>query len=189
MRVALYIRVSTDEQAKTGYSIPDQKRQLLNHAQAHGYDIVGDPIVDDGFSGASPDRPGLARITELAENGAIDVVLATKRDRFFRSRLYRLLMDQDLADHGVRLVALNDMGHRVGDGLQDDYAEWERETFIERSRAGKRERARSGEVVPAGNNLPYGFTYNSDRTNYVVDPVTMPVVRRMFEMMATGSSL
>lgn len=47
--------------------------------------------VDDGHSGADPHRPGLRRVMELAESGAIDVVLAKKRNRLFRSRLYRLL--------------------------------------------------------------------------------------------------
>jgi site-specific DNA recombinase len=181
MRVALYTRVSTDEQATSGYSIADQQRQLSDHAERNGYEVV-ETIVDDGYSGASPNRPGLVRITELAESGAIDLVLATKRDRLFRSRLYRLLMDQDLEGYGVRLVALNDTGNRIGDGVQDDYAEWERETFMERSRAGKRERAKQGKVIPSGNNLPYGYQYNHDRSNYVVRPDQMNVVRRMFEM-------
>ncbi len=188
MRAALYIRVSTDEQAKTGYSIPDQRRELERYAETHGYEVVA-TLIDDGYSGASMDRPGLQRVYELAESKQIDAVIATKRDRLFRNHLYRLTADRDLQEYGVRLVALNDTGNKIGDSVLDSYAEWERETFIDRSRAGKRERARSGEVVPAGNNLPYGFAYTSDRTNYVVDPVTMPLVRRMFEMMATGSSL
>jgi len=116
-------------------------------------------------------------------------VLATKRDRLFRNQLYRLTADRDPQEYGVRLVALNDTGNKTGDSVLDSYAEWERKTFIARSRAGKRERARSGKVVPAGNNLSYGFRYNSDRTNYLADPVTMPVVRHVFEMIAKGSPL
>jgi DNA invertase Pin-like site-specific DNA recombinase len=126
----------------------------------------------------------------MAESGKIDAVVATKRDRLFRNQLYRLTADKDLQEYGVRLVALNDTGNRIGDSVLDSYAEWERETFIDRSRAGKRERARSGKVIPAGErSLPYGFQYNTDRTNYVPDPVTMPVVHRIFEMISTGSSL
>src|SRR5215203_5943506 len=83
-RVVLYARVSTDEQAEKGYSISDQLRSLREHVTREGYDVV-EEIVDDGYSGATPNRPGLFRIMELAEDGTIDVVLATKRDRFFRS--------------------------------------------------------------------------------------------------------
>ncbi len=54
----LYIRVSTDEQAKSGYSIPEQLRELRRYAGDNGYDVLAEEI-DDGYSGASPDRPGL----------------------------------------------------------------------------------------------------------------------------------
>ncbi len=61
-RVALYVRVSTDEQSKNGYSIPDQIRELTRHAEQMGYEVVAPPIVDDGYSGASLNRPGLTRV-------------------------------------------------------------------------------------------------------------------------------
>src|SRR5215210_7491692 len=81
-----------------------------------GYRVV-EEAVDDGHSGADPHRPGLRRVMELAEGGAIDVVLAKKRNRLFRSRLYRLLWDQDLGEFGVKLVALDDTGNRFGDAM------------------------------------------------------------------------
>src|SRR5215207_3282866 len=88
-KVAIYCRVSTDEQAKNGYSIADQKRELLRHAESEGH-VVVETIVDDGYSGASRERPGLDRILELTEAGEMELAIATKRDRWFRSRLYRL---------------------------------------------------------------------------------------------------
>jgi site-specific DNA recombinase len=84
MRVVLYIRVSTDEQAKAGYSIPDQRRELERYAKLHGFEIV-DTLIDEGYSGASYNRPGLQKVYEMAESGEIDTVLATKRDRLFRN--------------------------------------------------------------------------------------------------------
>jgi hypothetical protein len=89
-RVACYLRVSTDEQGRSGYSIPDQRCMLTEYAERQGWQIV-ETIVDDGHSGGDASRPGLRRVMELATKEAIDVVLATKRDRFFRVRLYRLL--------------------------------------------------------------------------------------------------
>src|SRR5918994_6769856 len=65
-RAVLYARVSTDEQAEKGYSISDQLRALRDHAAREGYDVV-EEIVDDGYSGATLDRPGLLKIMELAE--------------------------------------------------------------------------------------------------------------------------
>ena len=98
-KTVLYIRVGTDEQAKRGYSVPDQLRELRRYADAEGHEVV-EEAIDDGYSGASPDRPGLHRVMELAESGGVDLILATKRDRLFRSRLWRLTMERDLEDFG-----------------------------------------------------------------------------------------
>jgi predicted site-specific integrase-resolvase len=83
-RAILYTRVSTDEQARSGYSIPDQLKELRGHAVREGYQVV-EEIEDEGYSGADPYRPGLQRVMQLAETGEIDVVIAAKRDRLFRS--------------------------------------------------------------------------------------------------------
>jgi len=174
MRVALYVRVSTDEQAKSGYSIADQKRELLRHAESEGYEVV-ETIVDDGYSGASRERPGLDRILELAEAGKMELAITTKRDRWFRSRLYRLMLDEDLAELGARLVALNDTGNRIGDGVQDDFAEWEREVITERTRVGRFGRARSGRLLIGCRPL-YGYRLTDDG-RYEVHPVEMEGVR------------
>ncbi len=124
LRVALYARVSTDDQAISGYSIPDQIRELTRHAEQMGYEVVVPPIVDDGYSGALPNRSGLSRVIELAETGQIELAIATKRDRWFRSRMYRLMLDEDMEEYGCRLVALNDTNNQIGDGVQDEFAEW-----------------------------------------------------------------
>jgi len=190
LRVALYIRVSTGEQAQSGYSIPDQERTLLDHAKREGWHVV-ETIVDNGWSGATDDRPGLRRIYELAEAGQIDAVLATKRDRFFRHRLYRLLIDRDMEEHGVRLVSLTDTGNRIGDGVQDDYADWEREQIRERTRLGKLQKARQGKVI-GGHNRAAGYDWvrdaNGKTVGYAVNEPEMGVVRRIFSEIGSGTS-
>jgi hypothetical protein len=118
---------------------------------------------------------------ELAEGGAADIVRAAKRDRFFRSRLHRLLWDQDLKDLGVRLVALNDTGNRLADGFQDDFAEWVKEQIAIRTMAGKCQKAREGKIV-AGRKPKYGFSFTADKDSLLVDEKQMAVVQRIFEM-------
>src|SRR5215218_3014706 len=186
-RAILYARVSTEEQVHSGYSIPDQLGTLRTYAAGQCYEII-EECVDDGWSGADPDRPGLKRVMELAQKGAVEVVVAMKRDRFFRSRLYRLLMDKDLKEHGVQLEAMNDTGNRIGDGVQDDFAEWEREQITERTTAGRREKARQGKVI-AGHLPDYGFRFRSDRESYEVVEEEMVVVRRIFSELASGASV
>ncbi len=178
--------VCLPRQAKSGYSIPDQRRELLRHAEREGFEVV-ETVVDEGCSGASRERPALDRVLELAEAGEVGLAIATKRDRWFRSRLYRLMLDEDLAEIGVRLVALNDTGNRIGDGVQDDYAEWEREVITERTRVGRFGRARSGRLLVGCRPL-YGYRL-TEGGHYEVCPTEMENVRLILGWAADGKPL
>src|SRR5918997_6536295 len=100
MRVALYTRVSTDEQAKSGYSLEDQLDKLESYAFQQRWEVVA-RITDDGYSATDPTRLGLLAVLRLAEEGKIGAALATKRDRFYRSRLLRLGPDPDPEEQDV----------------------------------------------------------------------------------------
>src|SRR5215217_3507319 len=183
-RAVLYARVSTEEQAKSGYSIPEQLRELRAYAVREGYRVV-EEVVDDGHSGADAHRSGLRRVMELAEGGAIDVVLAKKRNRLFRSRLYRLLWDQDLGELGVKLIALDDTGNRFGDAMQDEFAEWEREEIAKRTQDGLLEKCRGGLIVKR-KRAAYGYQASEDGNALEVAESEMEVVRRIFHSVAQG---
>jgi site-specific DNA recombinase len=190
MRIVLYIRVSTDEQGKIGYSLEDQLDKLEAHAAAQGWEVVA-RVTDNGYSGTDPTRPGLLEVLRLAEEGKIDAALATKRDRFYRSRLLRLATDQDLEDHGVRLIALDDTGHMVADSMLDSFAEYERTIIRDRLMDGKRRKAKKGEI-PGGGHAPYGFswTVNDNGKQAGLTPNEhMKTVQMIFEMVARGDSL
>src|ERR687894_2372453 len=186
-RAILYARVSTEEQAKSGYSIPEQLRELRTYAAREGYRVI-EEAIDDGHSGADPHRPGLRRVMELAESGAIEVVLAKKRNRLFRSRLYRLLWDQDLGELGVKLIALDDTGNRFGDAMQDEFAEWEREEIARRTQDGFLEKCRSGLIIKRKKGA-YGFRQSSDGNAMEVSGPEMMVVRRIIRAVAEGVSV
>ena len=86
MRAALYIRVSTEEQARHGLSLAEQKESLERYAKAHEMDIVG--IYEDaGISARKPykKRPALLRLLEDCKSGKIDIILFIKLDRWFRN--------------------------------------------------------------------------------------------------------
>jgi site-specific DNA recombinase len=186
-RVVLYARVSTDEQATSGYSIPEQLRELWAYAAREGYRVV-EEAVDDGHSGADPHRPGLRCVMELAESGAVDAVLAKKRNRLFRSRLHRLLWDQDLGEFGVKLVALDDTGNRFGDAMQDEFAEWEWEEIARRTQDGLLEKCRSGLVIKRKRSA-YGFRPSEGGNALEMSETEMEVVRRIFRSVAEGTAV
>ena len=185
-RVVHYARVS-DEERNQGFSINSQLHNLRLDSRAKGDEVVGE-VVDDGYSGATPDRPGWLEVMELAESGAVDVVKAIRRDRLFRSRLYRLMADQDLAEIGVKLEALNDTGHKIADGVQDDYSEYEREEIVRRTLAGKLQKAREGKVI-AGRLPVHGYRFSADRNHYEADEAKLAGVRKCLSLLASGRTV
>src|SRR5215212_3099383 len=82
-RAVLYARVSTGEQARSGYSLAQQMEALREYAAREGYAIL-EEIFDRGKSGASLERPGMDRVRDLVSGGGVSVVLAQDRDRFSR---------------------------------------------------------------------------------------------------------
>lgn len=86
MRVALYTRVSTEEQARNGLSLGDQLNTLRDYARAHGHIIAGE-YQDAGISARKPykKRPALLRLLDDCRSKKIDLILFTKLDRWFRN--------------------------------------------------------------------------------------------------------
>ncbi len=85
-RAALYIRVSSDEQAKHGFSLPEQRRDLTEYAKNKGYDIV-DMYADEGSTArkALSRRHGLHRLLKDVRAGRIDIIVMKCLDRWFRN--------------------------------------------------------------------------------------------------------
>lgn len=81
--VALYIRVSTDEQAINGDSLRTQRDELTKYALENSYHIY-DIYEDDGFSATNLNRPALQRLLEDVRHGKINRILITKLDRLSR---------------------------------------------------------------------------------------------------------
>jgi site-specific DNA recombinase len=108
-RAILYARVSTDEQARSGYSLAQQVEALRAYAAQEGYE-VHEEIVHPGQSGASLERPGMDRVRDLVAGCGVYVVLAQDRDRFAREPAYHYLLRREFEEHGTKVRALNDRG-------------------------------------------------------------------------------
>ena len=143
-RAALYVRVSTDEQAAEGYSLDAQKNILEDHCLAEGLDIAG-IYEDDGYSGRNANRPAYRRM--MAEIDSWDVLVVLKMDRIHRnSRNFMTMMDE-LERHGKEFVSCyealdtsNALGRFVVDMIQR-MAQLESEQIGERTKMGMREKA------------------------------------------------
>jgi site-specific DNA recombinase len=94
-RVILYARVSTDEQARSGYSLAQQLEALREYAAREGYQVL-EEVQDPGQSGVSLERPGMDQVRDLVAAGGVSVVLAQDRDRFSREPAYTYLLRREL---------------------------------------------------------------------------------------------
>lgn len=98
--VALYVRVSTEEQAINGDSLRTQREELTKYALKNGFHIYG-IYEDDGFSATNLKRPALQRLLKDVEQNKINRILITKLDRLSRGvRNYYKVLDV-LDEHGV----------------------------------------------------------------------------------------
>jgi len=144
-RAILYARVSTDEQARSGYSLAQQLDALREYAAGEGCEAL-EEVSEPGQSGASLERPGMDRLRDLVQGGGVSVVVAQDRDRFAREPAYLYLLREEFAERGTRLKALNDRGDdspecQLTDGILDQLAKFERAKTMERSRRGKLRKA------------------------------------------------
>ena len=187
---AIYARVSSEQQREAN-TIASQTASLIEFAQGHDLEVPQEWIFeDDGYSGATLERPGLERVRDLAAEGQIQVVLAYAPDRLSRKYAYQILLIEELARNGVEtLFVKSPQGSSAEDQLlvqfQGMIAEYERAQILERSRRGKRHRAHSGEVsVMSG--APYGYRYvrktDEAPAAYAVLEAEARVVERIYEM-------
>src|SRR5262252_8922286 len=187
---AIYARVSSEQQREEN-TIASQTASLIDFAKSHDLEVPKEWVFEDeGYSGATLERPGLERVRDLAAEGQIQVVLAYSPDRLNRKYAYQILLIEEFARHGVETVFVKSpQGDSAEDQLlvqfQGMIAEYERAQILERSRRGKRHRAQAGEVsVMSG--APYGYRYLRKTEEvpaaYVVDEAEARVVRRVYAM-------
>jgi site-specific DNA recombinase len=187
---AIYARVSSEQQREAN-TIASQTASLIEFAQGHDLEVPQEWVFeDDGYSGATLERPGLERVRDLAAEGQIQVVLAYSPDRLSRKYAYQILLIEELARNGVETLFVKaPQGSSAEDQLlvqfQGMISEYERAQILERSRRGKRHRAQSGEVsVMSG--APYGYRYvrktDEAPAAYAVLEVEARVVERIYEM-------
>ena len=189
----LYARVSTAEQANSGFSLRQQLERLREYAETEGLTVL-EEVQDPGQSGASLERPGLDRVRDLVAEGGVSVVLAQDRDRFAREPAYLFLLKQEFEEKVCRMRALNDQGGddeegELMNGMLDQLAKYERAKISQRTRRGRERKAKEGRIVGAQPRPRFGFAYNSSGDGYVVDEGEMALVRRLFELVADGLSL
>ena len=188
-RVALYTRVSTEDQAKEGYSLSAQMERLEAYCDAQGWDIV-ERYVDDGHSGRSIRRPAYRRMMEEREKW--DIVLVMKMDRIHRNSKNFMGMMEDLERWGKKFSSMsesldtsNAVGRFVVDIIQR-IAQLESEQIGERTYMGMRQKAESGQG-PLGFRVPFGYRLQDGKL--LQEESEAATVRFIYDRYLSGRSM
>ena len=164
MKVGLYPRVSTQEQAKEGYSIGEQIERLEKYCEAMGWTVYR-TYTDAGHSGANTDRPGLKAMIKDVEAGNLDKIVVYKLDRLSRSQKDTLYLIEDVfLKNNCDFVSMSEnfdtstsFGRAII-GILAVFAQLEREQIRERMSLGMEGRAKEGKWRGGGTE-PIGYDY------------------------------
>lgn len=179
--IGIYARVSTEEQAKKGFSLQDQiaacqKKAGTNEVRKY---------VDEGISGEFLDRPALSRLREDAKKGLIRKVICLDPDRLSRKLMNQLIITEELDRRGVELVFVNGEYAKTPEGtlfysMRGAISEFEKAKINERMSRGRKEKARQGRVLR--DFQVYGYDYDKKMEKFIINEEEAKVVRLIFEL-------
>lgn len=191
-----YVRVSSDDQAKHGFSIGQQITNNMEFALKNGYKIVK-TFKDEGISAKDLNRPGLQSLLEYCsdEKNKVKAVIIWKLDRISRNvGDYSATLAPFFANYDIKLLTVTDVN---GEGLQVEamrqvsmvFAELERKTGAMRTKEGIRGKVATGQYP---NHPPYGYKNiqkpGSRYKEMVIDEESAFFVRQAFTMCLNGDS-
>jgi len=188
-RAIIYSRVSTEDQAKEGFSLAAQEERLRAYCTAKDWEIRN-VYIDDGYSGRNTERPAYKKMMEDMDQW--DILVVMKMDRIHRNSKNFTMMMEMLKENGKEFTSMQEafdtttaMGRFVMDIIQR-IAQLESEQIGERVYVGMLQKAKEGSGR-LGFNIPYGFDILDDEIVQV--PGEAATVRRMYELYLEGSSL
>jgi site-specific DNA recombinase len=186
VKVAIYVRVSSEDQAQHGYSLDAQRAACRRRAVELGADEIVE-CADEGVSGALLDRPGLNHLRALVKARAVTAVVMYDPDRFARRLSYQLLVTEEIEKAGVRLDFINFEWQNTPEGklfysMRGAFSEYEREKIRLRTMTGRNQKARTGRLPFKME--PYGYRYDKARAQLTIYEPEATVVRRIFHDLA-----
>jgi site-specific DNA recombinase len=186
LRAAIYIRVSTDEQANN-FSLKAQESVVKEFAERKGYKVV-DVYCDDGYSGKDFNRPEVQRLLRDINQDKVDAILVWKVDRLSRNNAEVLSFCNNLLKPKNKklIVTSIDIDSSTTNGymfisLLSTFAEYERATIIDRVNNGMQKRAEEGKW---NGGIVLGYD-NVDKT-LVINEKESKVVEEIFLLREQG---
>jgi site-specific DNA recombinase len=187
LRVALYTRISTDEEHQP-YSLEAQSDRLDSYVRSQDNWQVS-RLYQDQMTGTVLERPGLQEALEDARKGRFDLLLVFRVDRLARSVRSLALILEQLDQHGVAFRSATEpfdttaAAGRMMVQMLGVFAEFERATLIERVVAGMEKKAAKGGWN--GGTRPLGYDYNPDTGALIINETEAAIVRKAFDLYAS----
>ena len=192
----LYFRLSQeDERQGESVSIDNQRSMLRKYAEERGFEIH-DEYIDDGVSGTTFDRPDVHRLLDDAKTGIINTIIVKDLSRFGRTYIeVGQYVDYVFPAFGIRFIAIQDnvdTENRDSNAMEmmpimNIFNEWHAANTSKKIRAVKKAHAKEG--IYTAKKAAYGYKIGTDKKRTpVIDEETAPIVRRIFEMYASGIS-
>lgn len=191
--VAIYTRVSTDDQAREGFSLQEQRESLEAYAKTREWVVTG-VYEDDGYSGTTLDRPNFRRLLAGAEQGKFQGVLVYKLDRFARSLRDQENICADLEQRGVTVYSATESidrtttSGRVTSQVLGMVNEMFSRLLSERVPPGMRRAVLAGRWV-GGGFTPYGYRLSeTEKGKLEIVPEEAEAIRLIFSLFLEGHS-
>lgn len=185
-RAAIYIRCSSDEAKKEGYSPETQKEKVEKAIQEYDWQINENNIYSDiGFSGGVDKRPGLQQLLKDAKNKEFDVLVVYRMDRFFRNLRLLLNTVAELRELGIEFKSVTepfDTSTPTGRAMFANvgvFAEWMREIGLESRNEGMIKAMKEGKWLSG--TPPYGYRFNPETQKLEIDKKETKVVKMIFK--------
>ena len=192
VRCCIYCRVSSVGQEENS-SLETQEARCRAYCAARGYTVVA--IYRETHTGAELfERPHLADLREAVRTGQAEVVVAYALDRVSRNQAHLGFLLSEWDHAGARLELVTEELDQTPEGrllqsVRGFVAEVERLKIRERTHRGVRARAESGKSLPGPRPL-YGYKWrDAAKSGLEIDPLTGPIVRRIFLEASRGASI
>lgn len=188
MNIVIYARYSSDRQ--TEQSIEGQLKECHAFAERNGYTIIGE-YIDRAVSGMTDHRPEFQRMIEDSSKKLFQYVLVYQLDRFARNRYDSATYKARLKKNGVRVISArenisDDASGVLMEAVLEGMAEYYSVELSQKIRRGMDINAEK--CLSTGGNVALGFCVDEAK-HIQIDPSTAPVVVKIFEMYASGSSM
>lgn len=185
-KVAIYSRVSTEEQAKEGLSVDAQVDKCKSFCDARGWEIFK-VYKDAGFSAGSLNRPALELLLRDAQEKKFDVILVYKIDRFSRKLKDLIMILEDLKSKNINFTSVTeqiDTTSAMGEAffqIIGVFAQLERGMVKERVELSFDRKIKLGEALFRA---PFGYVYKNKKL--IADSENSPKIQEIFKMWVAG---